>query len=30
MDGRAGVGVLLTKHVRVSTQKGVKVYSARR
>lgn len=30
VEGSAGVGTLLTKHARVSSQKGVKVYSARK
>jgi len=30
VEGRSGVGALLTKHARVSSQKGVKLYSARK
>jgi len=30
VEGCAGVGSLLTKHARVSSQKGIKLYSARK
>jgi len=30
VEGRSGVGALLTKYARVSSQKGVKLYSSRK